>query len=195
MAMGIVEKAKKVFLHPSKFFDSIKSEKGVKEAFKYTAVISIVSVIGSFIASASLMSFLSLLGLPQEGSLFTGMSYILPIVMYVVVLLSSFVGAGIIHLIAMLLKGKGNYAATYKAMMYANTPSSLLGWIPLLGFVFSLYSIYLEIMGISKLHNVSMLRAAAIVLIIPIVVAVIVAMALAYLAYAYFTTIFQLATA
>jgi hypothetical protein len=138
MAIGILQKAKKVMLEPSKFFNSIKSEKGEKPAFVYLAVISLVTL------AAGLMT--TYLGLPLIPSLtgystelFAGMLLALPLFIYVAELALSFVSAGIVHIFAYLLKGKGDYSATYKALAYSNTPSLLFGWIPIAG-IFSAFT-------------------------------------------------------
>jgi hypothetical protein len=91
-------------------------------------------------------------------------------VMFVV--LFGFIYAGALHIFAKLLRGVGNYSQTYKAFIYSCTPSLLLSWIPHIGPLFALWAWYLGIKGLSKLHNVSMLRAFVITL-MPIMVPVV----------------------
>lgn len=171
--LGFIEKVKNVITNPSEFFDSIKSEKGVKQAFTYLALISLVSLavglIETYLSLPLLQNALSRLPIP------TSLMYVFFISAYLIGLPLSFLSAGLIHLGVLLFKGKGNYESTYKAMVYGGTSSGLLGWIPFIGFVFILYSIYLETRGLSKLHSVSMWRALAMLLLIPLIIAAVMA--------------------
>jgi hypothetical protein len=181
--IGLVEKIKKVILSPSEFFERIKAERGVGEAFKYLAILSLVNLvvdIVSFILSipsisplGNLSTFLPLLGAPA-----TALGIAIPLVIYIGSLILSFVKAGFIHLFAKLLKGKGDFSATYKALVYASTPSLLLGRIPWVGIIFAIYSFYLSLKGISKLHKVGMGRALIILFVIPVVIILVIALAI-----------------
>jgi hypothetical protein len=91
-------------------------------------------------------------------------------------LILSFSFAGVIHLSVKLLKGKGDYSDTYKALIYSETPPYLFGWLPYVGLIFGLYGFYLFLKGISKLHEVSMGRAFVIA-ILPGAIVVIIAVA------------------
>jgi hypothetical protein len=82
-----------------------------------------------------------------------------------------FIGAGILHLLVMLLVGSGNagFAATFRVSSYSSV-SSLVSWIPIIGWIASLYGIYLAIVGVREVHNTTTGRAALVVLIPAIVV-------------------------
>jgi len=77
-----------------------------------------------------------------------------------------FIGAGILHLLVMLIVGSGNtgYEATFRVGAYAAT-TSLVSWIPFIGWIASLYGIYLAIIGIREVHGTTTGRAALVVLI------------------------------
>jgi len=153
--LTILQKCKQVLVYPSALFEAVKDEEGVGPAFKYLAVFSLVIAIGS-------MSFLFFAPLSEYLGVVDIM--ITPII-YVSNLLGGFLLAGWAHIFAKLFRGKGNYSSTYKAIVYANTPSLLFGWIPLAGVIIILYSIYLTLVGLSKLHKVSMARAVGIFII------------------------------
>lgn len=193
--MNLVGRIKKVITNPTEFFENVKFEKGVGNAFKYLAILSLINLIVSIISVefsvpsiSALSSLMNLFNITGVSSLLLGIA--LPVIFYIVGLVLSFVGAGIIHLFARLLKGKGDYSATYKALTYASTPSLLLGWIPWVGIIFSIYSFYLSLKGISKLHEVSMGRAFVIVFVVPFVIALIIAIILAGVAFVYFSSLF-----
>jgi hypothetical protein len=77
-----------------------------------------------------------------------------------------FIGAGILHLLVMLIVGSGNtgYEATFRVGAYAAV-TSLVSWIPFIGWIASLYGIYLAIVGIREVHGTTTGKAALVVLI------------------------------
>ena len=77
-----------------------------------------------------------------------------------------FIGAGILHLLVMLIVGSRNsgFEGTFRVSAYSSV-TSLVSWIPVIGWIASLYGIYLAIMGIREVHNTSTGRAAIVVLI------------------------------
>jgi len=165
--LGIVKKAKLVMLKPGAFFAKIKAEKGIPNAFRYLAIISLVYAIGNyFVSPANAM---------MSKEVLTALSYAAG-------LLSPFVSAWITNIIARWLGGKGKYHETYKVYVYASTPSLLFGWIPVIGVIPSLYTFYLSVLGISKYHRISMWRSFAAVILFPILVAIILAFIIAALA-------------
>src|SRR5215218_2417853 len=90
-----------------------------------------------------------------------------------------FIGAGILHLLVMLIVGSGNsgYEATFRVGAYA-TVTSLVSWIPFIGWIVSLYGIYLVIVGIREVHATTTGKAALVVL-IPVAVLLVLAIILA----------------
>jgi hypothetical protein len=58
-----------------------------------------------------------------------------------------------------LFGGRRGIWQTLKAVMYGNTPYLLFGWIPLVGFLFTLWSLVLGIFGIQELQEISSLKA------------------------------------
>jgi hypothetical protein len=77
-----------------------------------------------------------------------------------------FIGAGIIHLLVMLIVGSrnGGFEATFRVAAYSSVVN-LVSWIPFIGWIASLYGIYLGIVGIREVHTTTTGRAALVVLI------------------------------
>ena len=77
-----------------------------------------------------------------------------------------FIGAGILHLLVMLIVGSRNsgFEATFRVVAYSAV-TSLVSWIPYIGGLLSLYGIYLGIVGIREMHNTTTGKAAVVVLI------------------------------
>jgi hypothetical protein len=181
----IIEKIKKVIFNPNEFFESVKAEAGIIEAFKFFVIVSLVYLVFTIILFFATPSMLlsGLLSFGPFSGLLGGLS--IPIFIYIFSIVLIFVVAAIAHIVAMLLGGKGDYSATYKALAYAATPYLLVGWIPFLGIFVNLYSLFLAIIGISKLHQVTLARAFAIV-IIPVIILIVLIAAFSWI----FTSMF-----
>jgi hypothetical protein len=84
-----------------------------------------------------------------------------------------FIGAGILHLLVMLIVGSRNagFEGTFRVSAYSSV-TSLVSWIPIIGLIASLYGIYIAIMGIREVHSTTTGRAALVVL-IPVIVIII----------------------
>ena len=89
-----------------------------------------------------------------------------------------FIFSGILHLLMMLIVGSRNsgFEATFRVVAYAAV-TSLVSWIPLIGWILSLYGIYLGIVGIREMHNTTTGKAALVVL-IPAAIIILLALAL-----------------
>lgn len=76
------------------------------------------------------------------------------------------IGAGIIHLLVILIVGSGNsgFVSTFRVGAYASV-TSLVSWIPIIGLIASLYGLYLAIVGIREVHTTTTGKAALVVLI------------------------------
>jgi hypothetical protein len=77
-----------------------------------------------------------------------------------------FIFSGILHLLVMLIVGSRNsgFEATVRVLAYSAV-TSLVSWIPFIGWILSLYGIYLGIVGIREMHNTTTGKAALVVLI------------------------------
>lgn len=178
--MNIHEKLKRVLTEPSNFFDSIKYETGLEGPFKFLAFFSIFYVLGD-----GILSFFFYKDITNLDILFLTIA-----MKYLQLLILTFVSAGIMHLFAILFKGQGKYEDTYKSLVYGSAPILLFGWIPLFAIIPGIYSLYLEIKGISKLHDVSMGRSAAIV-VTPIIIVLFLTVILPVIAYLYISQMFN----
>ncbi len=110
-----------------------------------------------------LSGILALAGIGQQTFAGFIVSLILAPIFAVIVL---FIAAGILHLLVMLIVGSGNsgFEATFRVGAYAAV-TSLVSWIPIIGWIASLYGIYLGIVGIREVHTTTTGKAALVVLI------------------------------
>lgn len=123
--------------------------------------------------SAILGGLLGLAGLGGEQGVgaFLGSILLAPIFAAIGLL----IGAGILHLLVMLIVGSNNagFEGTFRVGAYSSV-TLLVSWIPFIGWIASLYGIYLAIVGIREVHNTTTGKAALAVLIPAIVVFVLV---------------------
>ncbi len=98
-----------------------------------------------------------------------------------------FIGAGILHLLVMLIVGSRNsgFEGTFRVSAYSSV-TSLVSWIPVIGWIASLYGIYLAIMGIREVHTTSTGKAAIVVLIPAVVIILLVLIVIAAIGAAIF---------
>lgn len=187
--MGIFTKIKKVLTSPTEFFSAVKSEQGYKSPIIYCIlIVSIQTIITIGLASAIAFMAIGFIdssvisgSLMTIGSTAIGIGLVIGIVFGILMYIAaSFIGAGIIHLFVLLFNGKGGFLATYKASVYSMTPSMLFSWLAVLlvfvnfwlsyaSLAFSIWSLYLNVKGISILHNLTMKKALLVVL-IPVII-------------------------
>ena len=89
--------------------------------------------------------------------------------------------------------GRGDFADSFKSAVYAQTPNMLLGWIPLIGIIFWLWSIVLLFLGVRELHELDTTKAV-IAVVIAVVLFIIVIAILAFLGLAFLGGIAGLAS-
>jgi hypothetical protein len=119
--------------------------------------------------SAILGGLLALVGV--YGSRGFGSFLVSLIVAPIFAAISLVIVAGILHLLVMLIVGSRNsgFEGTFRVGAYSSV-TSLVSWIPVIGWIASLYGIYLAIMGIREIHNTSTGKAVIVVLIPAVVV-------------------------
>ena len=173
--VSMLEKIKSVLMTPDKFFASITKEKGYGEPLKYLAATSLVGTIGSIIVLNAAIN------LAPSNPIYQTLSGSLGIAMYALFwglgIILSFATVAVMHVFVYLFGGRNGYMQSYKAAIYGQTAGNLIGWIPYIGILANLYSVYLTIKGISLLQNMSMGRAVA-VIVVPILVIVVLAFVL-----------------
>lgn len=158
--MKILLKIKDVLISPQKFFQRIQKEKGFKKAFVYFAILSLFAMIVGYI--------FGLLMVPIYQKILASFSLSIPVMQYtsgwvvlnsiigyLVGLLGSFIVAGLLHAWILIFRGKADYEKTYQLYVYSRTPTFVFGWIPVLGFIASIYGLVLLIIGTMKLHKIS----------------------------------------
>jgi hypothetical protein len=137
--------------------------------------------------SAILGGLLGLVGVGMGGTQGFGSFLVSIILAPILAAIGLFIGAGILHLLVMLIVGSRNsgFEGTFRVGAYSSV-TSLVSWIPVIGWIASLYGIYLAIMGIREVHNTSTGKAAIVVLIPAVVVLLLVLLIIAAIGAAIF---------
>ena len=101
-----------------------------------------------------------------------------------------FLSALVTHLLVILVVGPGHsgFGATFRVVSYSSV-TSLLGWIPFIGWIFSLYRLYLATVGIREMHSTTTGRALLVVLLPAIIVLVLVLVLVGASAIVYFRAV------
>ncbi|HEX6977591.1 MAG TPA: Yip1 family protein [Patescibacteria group bacterium] len=163
----IVKKAKLVLTKPKIFFEGAKKEDGIKDAFIYYAVLSLVGTILQTLAAVVL----------QGGK---GLNIPALVVVYILTLLLIFIVIAIIHVWAKIFGGTGTFVNTYQLYVYSNTPKPLLNFIPIIGpLAGSIYALVIFVIGGTVMHKFSM-KKSILVFAVPAVIITLLSIILAF---------------
>jgi len=175
MIDAILAKAKGLLVSPVETFQASRADR-TDVAAPYLIVLLLVHAI--------MTALISLIGISAMG-VFAHMAprFAMPVAVFFSVLIGGAVLTILfslwLHLWVYLLGGRKGLLETAKAVIYGLTPAMLLGWIPLIGLLFCLWSVVLQIIGIRELQEMSSgkaLAAMVIAVMIPLIVLVLLAM-------------------
>lgn len=171
--MDFYEKVKGFVLEPSKTFDATK-EDTLEDALKYyVGITAIFSALSAVYTVLFVFAFGSMMGGFEKMFLGAGAGIAGAISIFVMVLIlmviSAFIGGVIVHIFVYIMGGKKGIAKTIIALMYADTPYLLFGWIPLIGLIALIWSLVLNVLGIRQFQELTTGRAILAIL-IPIII-------------------------
>ena len=184
---SFVDVVRRVVLQPAAFFAGLPRQGSLLNPLVFALICAEISVI--------LVGLLTFVGVPggalglfgvrgEQGLLeFVGGLVLTPIAASVGVLLTALVT----HLLVVLVVGSGNagFGATFRVVSYSSV-TALVGWIPFVGWIFSLYRLYLATVGIREVHGTSTGRALLVVLLPAILVLALVVVIVGASAIVYF---------
>jgi hypothetical protein len=168
MITSILEKVKGFLLNPVDAFRQAKGDEPAAVLPYFAVLLLLYSIISALLVEA-------MIGTMPIPAFMTGGS-IGAVLVFLIILVGGFVGALVfgawLHLWVYIFGGRRGIWQTLKAVMYGNTPFLLFGWIPFIGFVFTLWSLVLGIIGIRELQEISSLKATlavALAVMIPLI--------------------------
>ncbi len=169
--MSFWEKTKGFLLSPTETFNSVKDEDwggSISYFAKWLIIFGILIAVIIVVAFAVIWAFIAPF-LPPEmpvdisGFLAFGVAIVAVIALIATIiggLIGILIGSLWMHIWVYIVGGRKGVGQTIKAMAYGNTPALLLGWIPFLGIIFSIWTWVVQIIGIRQLHEISTGRAA-----------------------------------
>jgi len=174
---SFVDVVRRVLTGPAGFFRSIAQRGNFVNPLVFALICALVFAVfnGLFTMLSAIISGTSGVGGAIAG--FIGSIIFTPILVAIVL----FIGAGIYHLLVMLLAGQSNagYEATFRVVSYASAIlivswiASIFNLIPVVGpiigvllsLVISVYGVIIQVLGIREVHSTTTGRAVAVVLI------------------------------
>ena len=197
---GIIEKIKGFLFSPSETFDASK-EDTLGDALKYYIILLLIFASLSAAGAFSLLAefFGKLPGMHTLAGAGAAVAFIIVLIYELIELILKAIGGvtlgGLwLHIWVYLMGGRKGLTQTFKALMYGATPSLLLGWVPVIGFLaviwgatpsllawipdigflaVIIWALIVEIIGIRQLHEISTGKAVVAVIlaiIIPLIV-------------------------
>ena len=161
-----VDTLKKVLTDPEGFYSEMPKEGGYQEPLTFAAInFAIVGLLSGIIAvilsGAGAGSIVSTL----VGAVIGG-------------IVGLFIGGIILFVFFKIFGGSGGYEGTVRILSYSSA-AQVFAWIPVIGWIISLYGIWLNIVGGKHVHNLTTVKSAVAVLLPIIILAVIIAMLMA----------------
>ena len=163
----------KLLMNPEKFFEKVAKEK-IEDSYKYLAywallpaVVATILVgfmgitLGGHIAMPTWLGDALLGNMALFGA---GLGVATGIAIYLGIFIGLFVTAIVAHAVARILKGRGKFEDTQKAIIYGASPFYAFGWLPIFGVLFGLYSVILQVPAFRALHRIKYVNSVLMVL-------------------------------
>ena len=163
MESTLFGKMKGVLFAPSETFDQVIRHDEAKDIGIYLLVLVVIfSIMFAILLTLGVGMYAGAL----SGIIAGGFSLIALIpVPFFVLLIGVAIWTIWLHLWVYLAGGRKGITETAKTIVYAATPSLLLGWVPVIAVLMGIWTLLLGIVAIHELHGISIARAALAVLI------------------------------
>jgi hypothetical protein len=148
--LGFWDRIKYLFTNPNLFFNAVKYEKGIKNSIITYLITGVLFSGIIFIFSFVIAGFFG-----RDVWMLSSFFLALPFL----ILILTFLFAGLIHLIILGFKPQGGYKDTYNVYTYSMMPFLIFSLIPVIGYLSIFYSFFLMVIGISKVHDTSTPKA------------------------------------
>lgn len=170
----LVARVKGFLFNPVETFQQSKTDKPVT-VFACFGILLLFNAILS-----ALVALIGISIMPVREGMSYGMP--VPVAVFLVMLIGGLTGTLILsvwlHLWVYLLGGRKGIMQTTYAVIYGSTPRLLLGWVPVIGLFFAIWSLALGIIGIRELQDLSTTKAilaVAIAIFIPLILLILLA--------------------
>ncbi len=188
MVLSIGKRIKGFLFSPSETFDASRGDT-LGDAFKYFVVILaiyallvaiIVAVV--FLLFADILATFGVRGMPfgaavgplvAVGFFVAAVAVGFFVAAVVVGIIGVFISGLWLHIWVYLVGGRNGMEQTIKAVMYGETPSLILGWIPIINLIAGIWALIVGIIGIRQLHGLSTgkaVLAVVLAIVIPFII-------------------------
>jgi len=171
---SFIRTAQNVVINPIGFFRGIPKQGNFVNPLVFALICAVISgILGGIVNFLIGLAFSS----GNQGIAGAFLSLIGNIILTPIgVAIGLFIGAGIYHLLVLLLVRPSNagFEATFRVVAYASV-IQLVSWIPIVGIIAGLYAVVLSVLGIREVHNTTTGKALLVVL-IPVAVLLLIAL-------------------
>ena len=151
-APGIVQAFVAVLTKPASFYASVRDLGGFGAPLVFALVMGLVSgVIGAVFSVLGLTAAAGAMG----GAVGAAAGFAGILMAPIFAIIGCFVGGAIVHVVSLIASGKGTYEQSVRVAGYAAAVmpiGALLGFVPLLNVLASLYGLYLVVQGLIAVH-------------------------------------------
>jgi len=193
MALSLTDKLVGFIVRPVETFRAVRDEELAAPSIYYLVLLIINAILTAIVAYLGYGAVRSTQGYNlgiagSAGAFVAGL-----IIAFIVGIIGLILWSIFLHIGAKIMGGRGDFADSFKSAVYAQTPSLLLGWIPIISIIFTLWAIVLLFLGVRELHELDTMRAV-IAVVIAVVLYIIVVAILALLGLAFLGGIAGLAS-
>ena len=164
---SFVETVRKVILDPSEFFSGVETTTAAKGPVIFAVACGMISALLGVLSepldptipsdASILQGFLSFAA--NNPGIAVALLVLGLILLPLFALLGLYVTAVIQHLFVLIfVRQRRGFEATFRVAAYGSA-ISLFSWIPIVGYLVTLYGVYVYTMGLKKLHSTSTTRA------------------------------------
>jgi hypothetical protein len=150
-----------LIMHPVRTLISLRDESLASALLYYLAItlgFTILSII-MVLAAGALAAPLPVSGVDPLSMALFGIELIC------ITFVSLLIGTGIVHGAVWLMDGAGTIQDTIRIFCYAETPSLVVGWVPVIGWIIaSVWSVILLVLGLKEYHRLTLQQAVIAVL-------------------------------
>jgi hypothetical protein len=179
-----VQKVKGFLMAPSETFRASKGD-SLGKAFQYFTILlviwavlaAIVTTVMGYIAfqdalirlaSTGILGTLLARALANFSGFISTVSLFVVYAMFLMALVGIFIAGFLWHVFVLLFGGKKDIEQTIKTLMYAATPTLLLGWIPVVAIIGYIWTLALMILGLPETQEMT-IGEAVLVVVVPLI--------------------------
>jgi hypothetical protein len=179
-----VQKVKGFLMAPSETFRASKGD-SLGKAFQYFTILlviwavlaAIVTTVMGYIAfqdalirlaSTGILGTLMARALANFSGFISTVSLFVVYAMFLMALVGIFIAGFLWHVFVLLFGGKKDLEQTIKTLMYAATPTLLLGWIPVVAMIGYIWTLALMILGLPETQEMT-IGEAVLVVVVPLI--------------------------